>query len=396
VIGVFVATAGPAFAQAASSLEAVLRSAQQNYPSIEAARANRESARFSIDQARAGHYPSVDVTGQRRITGNATSITQPRLRLNLYASGAIEAGVDRESWRERSLASTELVTREDVAFGALQAWFRLFRAIRVQTTLVRHLDRHEKLTEDFAAIASIDQGRRYDLIQARSRLEQVRQAVVTGEAEIAAARETLVRYYPTPIDIGTLDFPQDLGPPRVMADEASIALHPQVEAQRRLLLSAEANVRAARAARLPRIDLESTAGADSASVLLVTWPAFDLSRGAAEDAAAAALIGVRASIQEQELVVRERQMTAIQAWTTSQRREQVAQGQVSAAAELVEVYRAQFTIGRRNLLDLLNAFAELFSAESSLESARVDRSFARYQMEYTVGRLSKLYEMPRP
>ena len=51
----------------------------------------------------------------------------------------------------------------------------------------------------------------------------------------------------------------------------------------------------------------------------------------------------------------------------------------------------QFQIGRRNLLDLLNAFAELYSADSALVSARVDRSLARYQMEYAVGRLSKLY-----
>lgn len=379
----------------AATLEAVLRSALQNYPAIDAARANRESARFSIDQARAGHYPAVDVTGQRRVTGNASNVAQPRLRLNLYASGAIEAGVERESWRERSLAATELVTREDVTFAAAQAWFRLFRAVRAQTALVRNLDRHERLVDDFAAIASIDQGRRYDLIQARSRTEQVRQAVVTGEAEIAAAREALGRFYPGPVEVAKLDFPPELPQPGAMMDEAAVALHPQVEAARRQLLSAEANVRAARASRMPRIDLESTAGADSASVVLVTWPAFDLARGAAEDAAAAALVGVRASVQEQELLVRERQQAATQFWLTSQRRETVAQGQIGAASELVEVYRAQFQIGRRNLLDLLNAFAELFSAESSLETARVDRLFARYQMEYAVGRLSKLYDDTR-
>lgn len=207
---------------------------------------------------RAGHYPAIDVTGQRRITGNASNVAQPRLRLNLYASGAIEAGVERESWRERSLAATELVTREDVTFGAAQAWFRLFRAVRARArTGIRNLDRHEKLVDDFAAIASIDQGRRYDLIQARSRTEQVRQAVVTGEAEIAAAREALGRFYPGPVELAKLEPPPELPPPGAMMDEAAVALHPQVEAARRQLLAAEANVRAARASRMPRIDLES-------------------------------------------------------------------------------------------------------------------------------------------
>lgn len=376
---------------AAVTLEAVLRNAQQTYPSIETARANRESAHFGMEQARAGHYPTVDINGQRKIAGSALDLAQPTLRLNLYASGAIEAGVERESWREQSLAATVAVTREDVAFGAAQAWFRLLRAVRLQAATIAHLDRHLKLTDDFAAIASIDQGRRYDLIQARSRLEQVRQLAVAGDAEIAAARAALARFYPGTVKPEEMDYPPDLPGSIGMSEDADVSLHPAVEAARRALLSAEANVRATRAARMPRLDLQSTGGRDSASIVYLSFPAFDMARGAAEDSAAASLIGARASVQEQELLVRERQQTSLQVWIAAQNRETVAKGQISAASELVEVYRAQFQIGRRNLLDLLNAFAELYSAESALVAARVDRSLSRYQMEYAVGRLSKLY-----
>jgi adhesin transport system outer membrane protein len=379
---------GPAGPAVGATLDDVLRAAVRGYPSIEVARANREAARFGVEQARAGHYPIVDVNGQRRLAGTALNLAQPRMRLNLYASGAIEAGVERESWREQALAATETVTREDVAFGAAQAWFRLLRAVRLQAVNERSLGRHQKLADDFAAIASIDVGRRYDLIQARSRLEQVRQLATAGEAEIAAAGEALARFYPGPVDPSALVPPAEPTAPPLLGSDDAVATHPSVETARRTLLSAEANVRAAKASRLPRLDLESTAGRDSASVLLVSWPAFDLARNAAEDAAQAALVGARAAVQEQELLVRERQRTALQAWSAAQRRERVAEGQISAATELVEVYRAQFQIGRRNLLDLLNAFAELYSAESSFEAARVDRLLAGYQMQYAVGRLA--------
>jgi outer membrane protein, adhesin transport system len=181
-----------------------------------------------------------------------------------------------------------------------------------------------------------------------------------------------------------------------MTGDDAISRHPSVEAARRLVLSAEANVKAARANRAPRVDLQTTAGAYGASVVTFTWPAFDLSRSAAEDAAVASLLGSRANLLEQERIIRERQQTSVQSWIAALRRERVAQGQIGLAQEVVDVYRAQFQIGRRNLLDLLNAFAELSNSEVALESAKVDISLARYQLEYAVGRLSTLVEERRP
>ena len=74
------------------------------------------------------------------------------------------------------------------------------------------------------------------------------------------------------------------------------------------------------------------------------------------------------------------------------RREAVADTQVQASNELVSVYRAQFQIGRRNLLDLLNAYSELSNAELAREAAKIDRSLARYQLEYAAGRLYAVFE----
>ncbi len=378
---------------ASATLEDVIRTAVARYPSIESARATRDAAHFDVASARAGHFPSVTFNGQRRIVGTATNLTQPQLNLNLYASGAIEAGVEREQWREHSLSSTLAATREDVAYEAAAAWFRLYRATTIQAANLRNLERHSRLVEDFAAIASIDTGRRYDLIQARSRTEQVRQTATTGEAEIASARAVLARFYPRPVDLAALMPPPELPDPPLPGDDTLIQ-HPNVEAARRSLLSAEAHARATRAARGPRLDLAATTGAYSSTVLQFSWPAFDLARTAAEDSAGAALAGARAAVQEQELIVRERQQTAFQAWRAAMDREKVAVGQVAASNELVDVYRQQFQIGRRNLLDLLNAFAELYSAEASRDAARVDRAAARYQLEYAAGRLSTVFDRP--
>lgn len=376
-----------------SSLDSVVRAALAAYPSILTAESNREAAHYGVEQARAGHYPSIGLNSQRRIAGLAYNTLGPQFNVNLYASGAIQAGVEREQWREQSLASTVTSTREDVAFAATQAWFRLLRAALLQQVNQRSLERHAKLVDDFAAIANIDQGRRYDLVQARSRAEQVRQFVSAGQAEMAAAQAALLRYYPRPVDPASLNLPPPLpdpGPP----NKDAVTTNPSVEAARRSVMSAEANVRATRDARGPRIDLSANGGAYSSTVVQFSWPAFDLAKSAAQDAAEASLVGTRSALQEQELIVREQQQTAWQAWQAAARSEQVARGQIKASSELIDVYRVQFQIGRRNLLDLLNAFAELYSAETAYENARVDLALSRYQLEYAAGHLARLFESP--
>jgi adhesin transport system outer membrane protein len=393
---VFASLLVPCCAASAASLAEVVRSALANYPAIAVAQSNRSVARYDQARARALHYPTVDLLGTRRLAGAASNLAQPRLRVNVWASGGIDAAIEREGLRESALASRELETREAVAFEAAQAYLRLLRGVRVLEATQRNLERHEALVKDFAAIASIDVGRRYDLVQARTRLEQVRLQIADSEAEIAAAREALARFYAPPIPVAELALPAPLAEPAPGAPQVTLVGHPTVEAAQRELLAAQADVKVTRADRMLRVDVESTMGKESATQLVVSWPAFDLGRTAAEQAAQAALIGARARVDEQERLVEEQQRAALQDYRAAQRRQTVSRGQIGLAEELVEVYREQFRIGRRNLLDLLNAFAELSSAEITYEASRVDQSLARYRMEFAQGRLATHFERTSP
>jgi len=395
IAAAFLATASlatPSRDASAASLAEVVRSALETYPAIMVAQSNRSVAQYDIDRARALHYPSVDLLGTRRLAGDARNLAQPRMRLNVWASGGIDATIERETMRESALASRELETREDVAFEAAQAYLRLLRGVHTLEATRRNLERHEALTRDFEAIASIDVGRRYDLVQARSRLELVRLQIAEREAEIALARESLARYYPKPVALAALQMPPELSAPTQEALQAALDGHPSIEAARRAVLVAEADTRVARAERMPRVDVESTVGTESATLLVLSWPIFDLGLGASEQAAQAAAVGARAQLEEQERVIAERQRTAMQDYLAAQQRETVSERQIGMAEELVSVYRDQFRIGRRNLLDLLNAFNELSFAELTYESSRVDRALARYRMEYAAGRLVPLFQ----
>jgi len=379
-------------AASAASIADVVRTALDSYPAVLFARANRSVAQYDVNRARSLHYPTVDLLGTRRLAGSASNLAQPRLRLNVWASGGIDATIERETLRESALASRELETREDVAFEAAQAYLRLLRGVRTLEATRRNLQRHEALVADFEAIAAIDVGRRYDLVQARTRLEQVRLQIAEREAEIASAREVLARYYPRPVPVDTLKMPPTLSEPSREAMQAALEGHPSIEAARRTVEVAEADTRVARAERMPRVDIESTVGKESATQLIVSLPVFDLGREAAEQAAQAAVIGARAQLEERERIIEERRRSAFQDYLAAQRRESVSRGQIGMAEELVSVYREQFRIGRRNLLDLLNAFTELSSAEVTYEASQVDRALARYRIEYAAGRLALLFD----
>jgi len=387
---------GLAFARPALALtmQEVVLQALMDYPTIRVAEANRNVAELGIEQAEALHWPTVDLVGAGRVSGDAVSAVRPRARLNLYASGGIEAQIEREQLHSRSLANIEVQTREDVAFLVVQAWLRVVRAEMLLDVTRASLARHEELEGDFQAIAEIDVGRRYDLIQARTRTEQVRLLVADREAEIALARAALARFVTIPLPSERLSLPEHLLPPPGPEDAtlARIDQHPAVLAAQLQLDSAQANTRVARAARQPRLDLESTVGKDGATQILLTWPAFDRGADAAERAAVAQVGADIARLADARQQVAEDLRIARQEWLAVNRRAGIAEEQVVLANELALTYREQFKIGRRNLLDLLNAFNELFQAESAVAAARADSILSRLRIEYAAGRLVQAFD----
>lgn len=381
----------------AATLREVVRYALANDPSIVSALSERDVAGFDVERARAKHLPTVDLAGERRVTGDTDNRLGPRVRLNLWASGAIDAEIERETWREQSLGSQVTAQREAVAFDTLAAYIRLLAARDLRAAAQASFDRHAALVEDFRQIARIDRGRRFDLVQASARLEQVRFQLAEADAEIAQAREALARYYPNPIAIESLGEPAGLSEPEPLSAarlDAIIEQHPTVLAAERDLRSARANVEVASSSLGPRLDLEARTGADSFSQVTLSWPAFDPTARASAAAAGAALTGAQASVEQQRRIVTEQLRSAEQAWRTALQRQAIAADQIRIAEQLVEVYREQFGIGRRNLLDLLNAYAELANAETSAVRSRLEAVQARYRIEYAMGRLTLLF-LPR-
>jgi adhesin transport system outer membrane protein len=378
----------------AAPLDAVVRAALQDFPAIRAAQANRSVGEFRIEEARARHLPTFDVGAIGAVSGAATTTPLPRARVNLYASGAIESAIERERQRASALESREMVTRDDVAFGAAQAYLRTLRAWRLVGVSEANLERHQRLAADFEEIVRVDPGRRFDLVQAQARVQLVRGTLEDRLAELGSARQTLARFYPPAIEPAALGLPAVAELPPEPAQAIGAQDHPSVIAARRDVAAAEANADTVRRQRGPRLDLEALGGRDPLSQVVLSWPAFDQTLVAAERGAAAARIGAEATLQDVELAIAEARRLADQDFASAARRIAQAEQQVRLATELVTIYFEQFRVGRRNLLDLLNAYAELSNGEASLAGAQVDRALARYRIAYTTGPFAPGFEGP--
>jgi adhesin transport system outer membrane protein len=390
-LAILAIAAAPALGSA-EPLDVVVRSAVADFPAIRAAQANRSAAESRVDEARARHLPTFDLGAAARVSGSAVTTPLPRARVNLYAGGAIDASVRRETQRAAAFESREAVTRDDVAFAATQQYLRMLRAARLVGVTEANLARHQRLAADFEQIVKVDVGRRFDLVQAQARVQSVRGALEDRLAELGSARQALARYYPRSIEPAGLSLPAVAALPAEALVDADP--HPAVEAARRDLSAAEANARTLRLQRMPRLDLEAVGGRDPRSLVVLSWPAFDPGLAAAEQGAVAERIGAEATLQDVELAIAEARRQADQDFAAATRRFEQAREQVRLASELVGIYYEQFRVGRRNLLDLLTAYAELANGEATLVGAQVDRALARYRIAYTSGPFAPRFEGP--
>ncbi len=87
--------------------------------------------------------------------------------------------------------------------------------------------------------------------------------------------------------------------------------------------------------------------------------------------------------------ISERVAIAVQAKATSEQRLQYLKAHVKSSTETLKSYQAQLRLGRRTLLDSLNAANELFTAQSNLVSGNYEDILNRYFIAASKGTLVK-------
>lgn len=393
-------------AQAETLREAVSIALGQ-HPQVLGARRNAEAIRHEVTGAanamntRFGVIaePSVGYTrgqGRDRRSGDlGAQAIKP-----IYDGGRTDNETDRQRARLSSANYSTEASRDDIALRVADAYIEVAKQQQLAELAHDYVDGIAALQRRVQEIVRIDKGRGYNLLQTDSRLAQARLTLADREGQLAEAREALAQLVGQPI--GSVTSTEPPGEPiRSLQDAMDLLnMHPSILARRAEVTAARKAAAVADAWTKPTVNLRARVtsprdfdgkrkwfgGYDLG--LVTDWSPFDGGVGAATAAAANAQV-----LTAEEAVASTRrvlQTDVARHWTQIQSRV----GRVSTRAELVEstrqvraAYWEQFQIGKRSIIDLLNAENEIYAARLGAATEHAELTQARYRLLGATGQL---------
>ncbi len=405
--GAFAQSAVPA-GEAVSMAEAI-RVAVNSNPEIAQAQYNTEAIQMERKQAQGLYAPRVDLEGTagvRRLENNtrrslnlSNETLYPR-EVNARAEWtAIDFGrrrgeLLRQAARVDGASLRVLERSEFVALQVARQYLDLMLQRRVLAATQDNVGFHQTLVTDLTS--GVQQGSISiaDQQQAEERLQAALVRQTESEQALEEARISLRRL--SGLDIAQVTLPATLAEQMPVSIDEAVGL---ARINNPLVREAEADVDAAHAMAsgakgdlYPRIgvalngrygnDIDGYRGntKDVQANAFLRWNIFD---GGINRAKYQEMVR-RASQARYRLndVSRQAEEDVRKAWTALRTQGLVTQQldrQARVSDDLLLSYRSQFNVGRRSLLDVLDAQNSRYSVQVRLETARFSEIFARYQ-----------------
>jgi adhesin transport system outer membrane protein len=407
-------------------LRDAVQSALSTNPEIRQAVANRIATQEERVQATGLYYPRISVEGSagvrslrnptRRSIGLADQTLWPIegdliVQQLLYDSGGREAEIRRQASRTDAAASRVEERSEFVALNVSRAYIDYLLQERLVAIAQDNVTFHERLAGDLREGVSRGSISVADQQQAEERLQSARARVTEAREDLETAGIQFRTLTGMPID--SVSLPPDLSQcmPASLEDAEQLARNnnPRVQEAIADLNTAREEVRAARAAIGPKFTLEGRARAghdldgfagrttDLQALGVIRW---ELYNGGIKEA----------NVREQQnradevhgrLFQRTRQAEedVRSAWSRLQNQTALVnelETQAKITDDLLLSYREQFNIGRRSLLDVLDAQNTRYNVQAQTETARLAKLFAQYRVLASANRLIECLGVQMP
>ena len=397
-------------AAAPISMKDAVAIAVNSNPEIGQAQYNKEAIQFERKQAQGLYAPRVDLEASagirqlnnpsRRSLGIEHDELYPaggelRAEWTLIDFGRRKGELHRQAARVDGASLRVLERSQFVGLQVSREYLNVLLQQRIVAASKDNVAFHEALVKDLST--GVEQGSISiaDQQQAQERLQDSRVRLVEAEQDLTAAKIALRRL--TGLDMDFVVEPPTLSEamPGTAAEAIGLA-----RTQNPLVREAEADVDAAhaladsvKADQLPKIgvDLVGRAGHDIDAVnhgtrdvqarVFLRWNLFDggINRANYQEMVRRAS---EARYRLYDTVRRAEEDTSL-AWTQLQTQSKVTgelEVQSRVSDDLLLSYRSQFNVGRRSLLDVLDAQNSRYNTQVRLETARYSAMFARYQV----------------
>jgi len=412
--GALLLSASPGWAV---DLREAVQSALSTNPQIRQAVSNRAATEEELQQGKGRYYPTISVQGSagveslknptRRSLGIASHTLYP-IEGDLIAdevvfdSGGREAEIGRQAARSDAAAARVQERSEYVALNTSRTYIDYILQQRLVAIAQDNVTFHEKLASDLREGVAKGSISIADQQQAEERLQAARAKVTQAQEDLDTASITFRTYTGIPID--NVSMPPDLLQcmPATLEDAETAARqeNPRIREAMADLATSREEVRAAKANLGPTFSIQGRARAgndidgfegrttDLQALGVVKWTLYN---GGTKEA------NVREQLERESEVhgrLFERTRAAEEdvrtAWSRLQNQTALAneletQGRISD--DLLLSYREQFNIGRRSLLDVLDAQNSRYSVQQQTDTARLAKLYAQYQVLASENRL---------
>jgi adhesin transport system outer membrane protein len=416
VAGVMV---GPA---SSATLEEAVRAGLTN-PEVREAAASRRAIDHDLREARALYYPTLDLRGSvgPEWFDTPTSSSNDQwlwerqgsvlVKQMIFDGYSTSSEVERQQARVSAAAARVVERSEFIALDVVQAYLDVLRQIDLVRYAEDNVRAHVATYQDVQRRVRAGRSGVGDQRQAESRLAQARADLVVAQRRLDDARAFYARLVGSePLDLRKPALSEKTLPATLQqALNNTAANNPSVTVALRDIEAAEARARFTNAPFWPRLDLEVTGSQghnvdglqgddDSFSALLVArWNLY--SGGGDTARRRAALERVNEARERMMKIKIKADEETRRSWTALVRQREQAKvlGQRLASAEgVLAAYRQQFSIGQRDLLDVVDAQNDVFLARSRHTTAQYSALFAGYRVVAVSGDLLAAFKIKDP
>jgi adhesin transport system outer membrane protein len=409
-----------AFSQTAlsQSLTDAVQATIQSNPIILAETNRSLSVDQTIDQAKSGYYPKVDLNlgiGRERSDNRTTRadgdhrkwLTRGEAGLTatqmLYDGYATKSAVEQSESLAESAGYSVADTTESTSLNAIKVYLDVLRRQELLGLTEANLASHERIFSQIKLRSDSGVGSQADLDQSSGRvsLSQANHNASIGNLEDAKTSFLhVVGEQPSELQDPTEECCN--AAPATLEDAINIAYH-QHPALRSAIADHEAALaqeQGAHAPMQPRVDLEvsTTANNDldgsnghNNDVLAMVRMRYNLLNGGADTARINQTGYISEQVKAEALLAkREIEQSVRLAWNELQRqtdRLHFLEQRVTSSEKTRDAYQQQFNLNQRTLLDLLDTENEMLSAQTDLINARYDRIYACYWLSESMGEL---------
>jgi adhesin transport system outer membrane protein len=415
----------------AQSLEQAVALALDTHPDIRQAFARFKSKEEDINRASAGYLPTVDITagygyeytdspGNRRsalgFDDGETELGRGEfgvsLRQMLFDGMFTSSEVKRTKFEASAEQWALFSTAEDLALSVSQAYLNYLKNQQLVTLSEKNVESHQEIYGQIKERTDSGMGSIADLSQVTGRLARAQSNLIAARNNYQDARAEFISLTNITPDDLVMPVPDADMLPKDNASGLTLAIerHPIIKSARQDIHAARAFSGSVQANYYPKLSLELAANADNdvagedglnrfganvgghrndfSVMLRMRYNLYSGGKDVALERSAA-----YQTIEAQEINYRaHRQVTesfglAWNAYSMLGLQKQYIQQHVVTSKDTQEAYQQQFTLGQRNLLDLLDTENELFQARKDYLDANFDELGARYRLLNVTGQL---------